>query len=129
MAGPNKPVSVSDDFVTPRYRFGQLRLTRLNIWAKPVLGQWQFHKLSWQYADTFASLYAPLLFAFGLLSIVLSALQVGAQAAPDWEAFAAVAAWFAVAALAGVGLIGVGLMGLLAFLATRELVFAMGSRK
>lgn len=99
-AGSAKPVSVTDDLMSPRYRFGQLRLTRLNFWVKPAPGRWKFHKISWQYAEAFARLYPPLLFAFALISIVLSAFQVGAQAAPQWDAFATVAAWFAVAALA-----------------------------
>ncbi|KAK4244846.1 hypothetical protein C7999DRAFT_43575 [Corynascus novoguineensis] len=124
-AGSSKPVSVTDDFVSPRYRFGQLRLTRLNLWAKPALGQWKFHKLSWQYAETFARLYPPLLFAFALISIVLSAFQVGAQAAPQWETFAAVAAWFAVAALTVVGVVGVTMLSLLVCMVAREFVFAM----
>lgn len=124
-AGPAKPVSVTDEVVSPRYRFGQLRLTRLNLWAKPALGQWKFHKLSWQYAETFAKLYPPLLFAFALISIVLSAFQVGAQAAPQWDTFAAVAAWFAVAALAVIGVIGMIMLSLLVFMVARELIFAM----
>lgn len=123
-AGSAKSVLVTDDLVSPRYRFGQLRLTRLNFWAKPALGRWKFHKISWQYAETFARLYPPLLFAFALISIVLSAFQVGAQAAPQWDAFATVAAWFAVAALAVVGLVGLSMVGLLLFLLSRELTFA-----
>ncbi|KAL2143403.1 hypothetical protein VTI28DRAFT_10457 [Corynascus sepedonium] len=120
-----KPASVTDDVVSLRYRFGQLRLTRLNLWAKPALGQWKFHKLSWQYAETFARLYPPLLFAFALISIVLSAFQVGAQAAPQWETFAAVAAWFAVAALTVVGVVGMTMLSLLVCMVAREFFFAM----
>lgn len=117
---------VSDDVVSPRYRFGQLRLTRLNLWAKAALGRWKFYKVSWQYADQFARLYAPLLFVFAIVSIALSAFQVGAQAAPQWDAFAAAASWFSVASLAGIGAVGVGLAALLAFMLLRELAYAMG---
>ncbi|KAL2146153.1 hypothetical protein VTI28DRAFT_4993 [Corynascus sepedonium] len=120
-----KPVSVTDEVVSPRYRFGQLRLTRLNLWAKPALGQWEFHKLSWQCAETFARLYPPLLFAFALISIVLSAFQVGAQAAPQWDTFAAVAAWFSVAALVVIGVIGTIMLSLLVTMVARELIFTM----
>ncbi|KAJ3494320.1 hypothetical protein NLG97_g4155 [Lecanicillium saksenae] len=120
-----KPISVTDEDVSLRYRYGQLRLTRLNLWAMPALGKWKFHKLSWQYADTFSRLYPPLLFAFALISIVLSAFQVGAQAAPQWQGFAAFAAWFAVVSLAVIGAISVFMLGLLLFMIMREFFFAI----
>ncbi|KAJ6785087.1 hypothetical protein PWT90_03544 [Aphanocladium album] len=123
--GPKKPISVTDDDVSLRYRFGQLRLTRLNLWAMPALGRWKFHKLSWQYADTFARMYPPLLFAFALISIVLSAFQVGAQAAPQWQGFAALAAWFAVVSLAVIGFISACMMALFSFMVIREFIFAI----
>lgn len=136
---PNHP-QITDDLVSKRYRFGQLRLTRLNLWAFAALRSWQFHKLSWQYADFFARFYAPLLFAFAVVSIVLSAFQLGTQvhvraedgddtgtwAGWDGVAFDRVAAVVAVGSLVGVGLVAGGLLGLLALMLGRELVFVLG---
>lgn len=73
--------TVPDAAVSPRYHFGQLRLTRLNFWAKFFLCRFTFHKMHWQYATLFATYYAPLLFVFGLLSVGLSAMQVVLAAA------------------------------------------------
>ncbi len=119
---------VRDDDVTLRYRYGQLRLTRLNLWAKVALRRWTFHKFTWQYADIFSRFYAPILFIIGILSVVLSAMQVGVQARPDWEAFTGVASWFSVLALLCVLAIVVFIIGFLLLMVTRELIFAMKAK-
>ena len=73
--------------VAQRYYFGQMRLTRLN-WAVRLLqprtvrtGGWFANRLYYQELSTQSSEYilglvAPLLFIFGLLSVMLSAMQV-----------------------------------------------------
>ncbi|KAH7015895.1 hypothetical protein EDB80DRAFT_708844 [Ilyonectria destructans] len=116
---------VQDHDVSLRYSYGQLRLTRLNLWIKISLRQWTFHKVHWQYADIFAQFYAPILFLFGVLSIILSAMQVGTQARPDWDVFVGVSAWFSVISLSSVALIIAFLGAFLAFLVFRELKFAL----
>lgn len=65
-----------DDAVSPRYHFGDLRLSRLNFWAKFFLGRFTFHKMHQQYSGQFKQYYGPLLFIFGFLSVALSAMQV-----------------------------------------------------
>lgn len=116
---------VGDQEVSLRYHFGQLRLTRLNLWAKISLRQWQFYKVQWQYADIFAQFYAPLLFLFGVLSLILSAMQVGTQARPEWNAFLRVSAWFSVVTLLLASGIAVFFIVFLLFLSLRELLFAL----
>ncbi|EGR50357.1 uncharacterized protein TRIREDRAFT_41607, partial [Trichoderma reesei QM6a] len=73
--------------VSPRYEFGQMRLTRLN-WAVRLLqprsvatGGWVANRLYYlelytQSADYSRSWLPPLLFAFAVLSLMLSAMQV-----------------------------------------------------
>ncbi|KAL6895342.1 hypothetical protein HDV57DRAFT_479231 [Trichoderma longibrachiatum] len=73
--------------VSPRYEFGQMRLTRLN-WAVRLLqprsvatGGWFANRLYYlelytQSADYSRSWLPPLLFAFAVLSLMLSAMQV-----------------------------------------------------
>jgi hypothetical protein len=117
--------SISDSAVNLRYRFGQLRLTRLNIWAPIALRQFHFYKVRWQYADVFAQFYAPVLLVFGFFSIILAAMQVGTQARPAWDTFASVSAWFAVASLLVVVGIGIIMALLLVFMLLRELTFAL----
>ncbi|KEY71971.1 hypothetical protein S7711_07117 [Stachybotrys chartarum IBT 7711] len=121
--------SIPDSAVSPRYIYGQLRLTRLNTWALPALGKWQFQKVHWQYADIFAQFYAPILLAFAFLSVVLTAMQVAAQVRPAWEEFASVAAWFSVLCLLSVGLTGVAMLMLLLTLMMKELTFAVRAKK
>ncbi|KAF4332596.1 hypothetical protein FBEOM_13600 [Fusarium beomiforme] len=116
---------VQDHDVSLRYSYGQLRLTRLNLWIKISLGQWIFHKVHWQYADIFSQFYAPILFLFGVLSVILSAMQVTTQARPDWVVFVGVSAWFSVISLLSVALLMALLGGFLAFMVFRELRFAL----
>ncbi|KAH8649284.1 hypothetical protein BX600DRAFT_474871 [Xylariales sp. PMI_506] len=116
--------NVVDDDVSLRYRYGQLRLTRLNIWAPVALGQWVFQKISWQYSDIFARFFAPLLFLFGTVSVILSAMQVGTQARPDWDAFSGASAWFSVLTLLGVAVVVAFLLAFLIAMLLREAFFA-----
>lgn len=68
---------IADADVSPRYRYGELRLGRLNWYAPLLFGRWDYEALHWEYGDYFAHFYGPFLFAFGTLSTALSALQVG----------------------------------------------------
>lgn len=66
---------ISNGDVTPRYRFGELRLSRLNFYAKFILGKFHYERLHVQYGSYFSQFYGPLLFVFAIFSLVLSALQ------------------------------------------------------
>lgn len=67
---------IDDNEVSGRYHYGELRLTRLNFYGKFFLRKRHFFRTSPQYGDYFAQFYAPLLFLFGVSSVVLSAFQV-----------------------------------------------------
>ena len=98
---------IEDGHVSPRYHYGQLRLSRLNFWAKVFLCQWQFRKATWQYADYFARFYAPLLFLLAMVGTVLSATQVGLAARPSWPILSAVSIWFSVVCILAMLLVGI----------------------
>lgn len=120
---------VTDDQVSGRYRFGELRLSRLNLWAPLFLFKPQFHKVVWQYSDYFAIYYGPLLFLFAVLSVVLSAMQLGVDASPDgWEAFKIASARFSVATLCLVLLVAAYLVVDFLSMAGREIVYAFRKR-
>jgi hypothetical protein len=68
--------SIADGDVSSRYRYGEIRLTRLNFYAPIVLGKSHFQRVAYQYSDYFARFYGPLLFGLGIVSVVLSGLQV-----------------------------------------------------
>lgn len=68
--------NICDNDVTPRYHYGELRLTRLNFWSRASLQGFTFKKVHHQYSDEIARFYGPLLFVFAVFSTVLSAMQV-----------------------------------------------------
>ena len=122
---------LGDDDVSPRYSYGALRLPRLNLWAKVFLHRFQFYQIYPQYSQYFARFYAPILFLFGLLSVALSAMQVGLQAnnangngENRWAAFQSASLWFAVANLLCICTIGLVIALLFIFMLLRELAFA-----
>lgn len=99
---------LTDEAVSPRYHYGQIRLTRLN-WAirifRPVtLGKALplYYRNPYvqtnQYSERFG---APLLFLFASLTLVLSSMQVvlAAQGENTWRSFIRVSWSFSVAAI------------------------------
>jgi hypothetical protein len=78
----SKFCSISDDDVSPRYSFGELRLSRLNFYCKFILWKFQVQHVHTSYASYFSRFYAPFLFVFGISTVLLSALQVELQLEP-----------------------------------------------
>ena len=68
--------AIHDNVVSPRYAFGELRLSRLNFYGKFILRRFHYQQLSVQYGSYFSQFYAPLLFFFGLFALALNAMQV-----------------------------------------------------
>ena len=68
--------TIHDNAVSPRYAFGELRLSRLNFYGKFILRRFHYERLHVQYGSYFAQFYAPLLFFFGLFALALNAMQV-----------------------------------------------------
>ncbi|KAF2230875.1 hypothetical protein EV356DRAFT_569960 [Viridothelium virens] len=69
-------LKIEDSEVSPRYRFGEIRLTRLNFYVKILLRKSHYHRVHQQYGEYFASFYAPILFIFGVVSATLSSMQL-----------------------------------------------------
>lgn len=67
---------IQDVHVSGRYLYGELRLTRLNFYAKFLLGKSRYEQLHGQYGDYFARLYGPVLFIFAVTSTILNSMQV-----------------------------------------------------
>lgn len=68
--------SIRDEAVSPRYAFGELRLSRLNFYGKFILRRFHYERVHVQYCSYFGQFYAPLLFVFGLFALALNAMQV-----------------------------------------------------
>ncbi|KAI4249974.1 MAG: hypothetical protein L6R42_008833 [Xanthoria sp. 1 TBL-2021] len=126
-----------DEEVSPRYNnYGELRLGRLNFWAKFVLHRFAFQKVQVHYAYNayLARFYGPLLFIFAFFSVVLSAMQVSMTVNPPnnnvkdptgWDVFAGVCRWFSILAIILPSVALVTLLTTFLYMIGRETTFAL----
>lgn len=124
--------AVDDVDVSPRYKFGELRLSRLNFWAKIFLFRFTYHKTDGQYGAYFARFFGPILFVFAVLSVLLSAMQVVLAAQtlvePDdgpWDVFTKVSRWFSIFTILSTAVVTSVLLLILLAMLSREAVFAL----
>jgi hypothetical protein len=120
----------TDESVSLRYKFGDLRLSRLNFWITIFLGHSTYHDVHGYYGAYFARFYGPLLFIFGVLSVLLSAMQVAlavGQPLEDgsWSVFAYTCRGFATFSISSVALVIAFLLSMLVFRSLRETIFAL----
>ncbi|KAK3368553.1 hypothetical protein B0H63DRAFT_488685 [Podospora didyma] len=103
---------IPDADVSLRWRFGQLRLSRLN-WAvrifqprtsteKGFLYRIYYEQQHWQTGQFLNEFAAPFLFLFATLSLILSGMQVVLatefnERGKGWHVFANVSLWFSIA--------------------------------
>lgn len=125
-------LDISDDAVSERYHYGEIRLTRLNLYAKLIIGKFHYERIHGQYSAFFARFYGPLLFIFGILAIILSAMQVelGVETLThaQWQPFWYACRWFVIIALACMAFLVLGLVSLLVGMIVDEWVFALRKR-
>ncbi|KAI1738436.1 hypothetical protein F4680DRAFT_449868 [Xylaria scruposa] len=123
--------AVDDGAVSPRYRFGELRLSRLNFWAKIFLFRFTYHKTDGQYGAYFTGLFGPILFLFAVFSVLLSAMQVvlAAQALESndgpWDIFTWVSRGFSVFTIVSSAVVILALLLILLAMSFREVAFAI----
>jgi hypothetical protein len=123
--------NIGDDDVSPRYHFGELRLTRLNFWCRIFLLKATYQKVEWQYAAYFAHYYAPILFVFALFSLLISAMQlvlaVRTILEPNdaWLVFARVGRGFALFTIFVVASVIGALLLIFAVFVLRETIYAL----
>ena len=125
--------TIRDDEVTWRYAYGEIRLTRLNFYCKFLLGRGHFHRLMPQYEEYFARFYAPMLYLFGFLSVILSAMQVemaveALDGVVPWYAFQRVSRVFTVVSLVAVLALTVMLVFLFLYKFVKEWRYALADR-
>lgn len=125
---------VADGDVSERYRYGEIRLTRLNLYTRLVVGlHTRYQSLEPQYSEYFARIYGPVLFCIGILSLVLSSLQVvvgAAELAADArQRVLEIAFWFAVFACLLFCSVGFGIGFVFVYKVAREWKYALEDRK
>lgn len=72
---------ITDNEVSGRYQYGEIRLTRLNYYAPILLGRSNYQRTDYQYRAYFARIQGPILCAFAFFSILLNCMQVFLSAA------------------------------------------------
>ena len=121
---------LDDSKVPPRYHFGEMRLTRLNWFARIFLQKLTYHHMHAQWNDYLGKVIAPFLTIFLLLSTVLSAMQVelAVQSAPQglfsWDTFARVSRWASVAVIILVAVVSFVLTLFISVMTLHNLNFA-----
>ena len=69
-------LDISDNYVLEQYHYREFWLTRLNLYAKLIIGKFHYKRVHGQYGAFFSRFYDPLMFIFDIFSIILSAMQV-----------------------------------------------------
>lgn len=119
-----------DANVSPRYSYGELRLTRLNFYSRIFLRKLTFHHIDAQWSAYLNRFIAPVLTIFAITSIILNAMQVelsvqSAQGLNEaWTVFTLVSRWFSVVALFSVGLFSLFMVVLVMFMFCHDIWFA-----
>lgn len=124
---------ISDQDVSGRYIYGEIRLTRLNFYAPFLLKKSKFHRVEHQYGPYFAHFYGPILFVIGITSILLNGLQIAVgvqQAHPmqNGDQLLAFALWFCVAIMLCFCTILFSLLLLLVYKVAKEWRYAIHDR-
>ena len=123
---------IQDTSVSLRYTFGDLRLSRLNWLAKSHLGRLHYLKVHRQYHTYFSRFYGPLLFIFGVFTVVLDAMQVTIGSSnvtvdqgSGWNIVTNICRWFSITTILVVLSIILFLLCILSYRVLRELAYAL----
>ncbi|EHA48191.1 hypothetical protein MGG_01148 [Pyricularia oryzae 70-15] len=128
---------VSDDDVSRRFQYGELRLSRINKTTMLVRRKFAYFHIYPQWGSYLSHIIAPVVTVFAFLSVIFNALQVTLAAHEvgydsvdtTWYPFVDVAVWFpvvvmvAIAALLAAGIVGIIVMGL------KDLIWAKSVRE
>lgn len=123
---------IDDIAVSKRYCYGELRLSRLNLYAPLFLRRAYFEQVHGQYGDYFARLYGPILFVFAIFATLMNSMQVELAveqvSSEHWAAFQSVSRWFSVIGLIVTALVAACFAILWVWMFSDEWIFAIRSR-
>lgn len=125
-------VGIQGSDVSARYCYGELRLSRLNLYAPLLLRRFYYEQVYGQYGDYFARLYGPVLFVFAVVSTILNSMQVEIAveqvSAAHCEALWPISRWFSTISLVGTALISLCLVLLWLWMVVDEWLYAVRCR-
>lgn len=129
---------VGDEHVSRRYRYGELRLTRINRTAMlfrfgMAYYQYRIHP---EWGSLMEHTLAPVVTIFAVCALVLNSMQVGlaaitmVQTPPDarWSSFVKTSVWFPVSVLVAIALLLIIAVLDLGIQALRELLISCRAR-
>ena len=123
---------IGNDVVSQRYWYGELRLSRLNLYAPFFFRKAYFEQVHQQYGDYFARLYGPVLFTFAILTTLMNSMQVELAveqvSSNHWVALQSAWRWFSVFSLVLTAIIAACFAILWSWMVLDEWVFAVKSR-
>ncbi len=125
---------IPDSEVAERYSYGEIRLSRLNFYAKFFMRKSNFQRVNAQYGQYFAQFYGPLLFVFGILSVLLSAMQVEMAVEAlttdnQWTGFWQTCRWGSMICILALIVTMFWLLGLFVYKVGKEWWYALGQRR
>jgi hypothetical protein len=123
---------INDHDVSARYCYGELRLSRLNLYAPLLLRKFNFEQMHSQYSEYFARLYGPVIFIFAIMSTLLNSMQVGLAveqvSSKHWVSLWAVSRWFSVISMSGTAIVLACFTILWIWMVLDEWIFAVKDR-
>lgn len=124
---------VDDSMVSPRYTYGQLRLTRLNwvirLFAPRGTARLYYRRVYWQTSDYFERYFYTFLFLFAAFALILTAMQVILAAeqfmeySSAFKTFARISSGFSIFTIVGVSVVFVSTLTGVCISLTSQLVF------
>ncbi|KAH7165968.1 hypothetical protein EDB81DRAFT_865897 [Dactylonectria macrodidyma] len=122
--------AISDRDVSVRYANGEIRLSRLNFYAPLLLRKSQFQRVEYQYGTYFTRFFGPVLFLIGIMSVVLSGLQVMASVEQgDVGSWIGLARWVSVITILASSSLLFCLGGMFMYKVAKEWKFAIQTRR
>lgn len=125
--------NIEDADVSGRYCYGELRLTRLNIYAPVLLRKFHYEQIHGQYSDFFGRMFGPVLFVFAIVSVILNSMQVELVVeqltAAQWSSFWMASRWFSILSLGGAGIIAAWLVLLWLWVFLDEWVYTIRRKR
>ncbi|KAJ5938333.1 hypothetical protein N7466_001467 [Penicillium verhagenii] len=124
---------ITDNEVSGRYHYGEIRLTRLNYYAPFLLGEGHYQRVNHQYRAYFARIQGPVISAFAFFSILLNCMQVSLAASDSDKRYSsyllsASCYWFSTLIECATGILLLMVVLLFFFKVIREWRFAIAHR-
>ena len=120
--------AIENSEVAPRYHYGKLQLSRLHWLVRIYLRELNYYYIDGGYGESFTRYYGPLLFVFAVLSVLLSAMQVGMAVEQlqtrNWTAFWSVCRWFSALSLIILAVVSLFLLIIFVVKSVDELMWA-----